>query len=179
MLDGLYIRIIAALCLAIGIASGGLYYGHTRYKAGVKATRVSWDADRATWQAALDKQKHDALQLIIIAQAQADAIAKSNQRLHDQQEKDYAAHQQETGALRAQLATRSLRYAAVTPSAGRGSGSCGSVPCAAPAAEPPARTVVQLPDSLAGNLRQFAADADDLTDAYRRCVQAVSGGPSL
>jgi len=174
MLDGLYIRIIGFLCLSIGIVTGGLYYGHTRYVAGVEATRVAWDADRARWQSALDKQKHDALQLIITAQAQADAVAKSNQRLHDQQEKDYAAHQQETSALRAQLATRSLRYA-VASSAGRRSGSCGAVPSAAPAADAPASSVVQLPDALQRSLATLMYEADQLRDNYQRCYAYANG----
>lgn len=172
-------RIVGILALIVGILTGGLYYGHTRYSEGVRVTRLQWDADRASWQSALDKQKHDALGLLIAAQADVDAANLRNSKIAAQQEKDYATYMAGTAALAAQYATRSLRYAA--PSAPTRCGASGGAPLprAASSAQPTTRTVVQLPDAIADNLRQLTVDADNLRNAYGRCVQAVNGGPSL
>ena len=179
MLDTLALRILGVACLLVGIACGGLYYGHTRYVEGVRVTRLAWDTDRATWQTALDKQKRDALALLVQTQADVDAANEKAVKVAAQQEKDYATYMAGTAALAAQYATHGLRYAAPSESARRGASGGSAVSPAASAADAPARTVVQLPDAIGRNLRQLTVDADNLRNAYGLCVQAVNGSPAL
>lgn len=179
MLDTLALRILGVVCLLVGVSAGGLYYGHTRYTEGVRVTRLAWDADRASWQTALDKQKHDALALLVQTQADVDAANAKAIKAAAQQEKDYATYMAGTAALAAQYATHGLRYGAPAAPTRCGASGGPAVSPAASAADAPARTVVQLPDSIAGNLRQLTVDADNLRNAYGLCVQAVSGGAAL
>lgn len=180
MLDSLVLRLIALAALVVALLTGGLWYGHTRYKEGVRVTKLEWDTDRATWQTALDKQKRDALSLLVAAQADVDAANVKAVKAAAQQEKDYATYMAGTAALAAQYATRGLRFSSQATATARCGPSGGpAVSSPASAADAPTRTVVQLPDSIAGDLRQFARDADELKGAYGLCVQAVNGGPSL
>jgi hypothetical protein len=180
MLDTLALRALIALVVCMGLVTGGMYYGHTRYREGVRVTKLEWDTDRATWQAALDKQKHDALQLLVSTQADVDAANLKAQKLAAQKDKDYATYMQSTADLARQYQSRELRFrtqAAPAPRCGSGGGP--AVSGAASQAQPAAGTVVQLPDPVASNLRQLTVDADNLRNAYSRCVAAVNGGPSL
>lgn len=177
-LRALEVAVVLLLCAAAWFAVH--HYGSTRYDEGVGVEKKLWDADRAQWQAALDKQKADASGLLVAAYAQRDALARSNQLIHDQQEKDYANHRAETTALHAQLSTRSLRYVAVAaPGAGCGKGSGAAMSGAASQAQSPAGTIVQLPAEISGRLYDLAYSADQLRDAYARCVAAVNGAPAL
>lgn len=179
MLDTLALRALVALLVFLGLTTAGMYYGHTRYKEGVRVTRLQWDTDRAAWQSALDKQKMTAQAMLASAQADADAATAKAVKAAAQQEKDYATYMAGTAALAAQYAARGLRYAAPASTARCGAGSGPAVPGAASQAGSGASTVVQLPDPIAGNLRQFATDAENLRNDYRKCVAAVNGGPSL
>lgn len=172
------LRLAILLALIAGLFGCAVYYGHTRYAEGVRVTKLEWDTDRATWQHALDKQKSDAQAMLSTAQESVDAANAKAIKVAAQQEKDYATYMAGTAALAAQYATHSLRYAA--PSSSRCGASGGTtVSGAAAQAQPTARTVVQLPDAIAGNLRQLTVDADKLRNAYGLCIQAVNGSPAL
>jgi len=180
MPEVLLVRLFGGLLLVLALVTGGMYYGHTRYKEGVRVTKLEWDTDRATWQAALDKQKHDALQLLVSTQADVDAANLKAQKLAAQKDKDYATYMQSTADLARQYQSRELRFRtqAATPARCGPSGGA-AVPSPAPATDVAAGTVLQLPDQVASNLRQLTVDADNLRNAYSRCVAAVNGGPSL
>jgi hypothetical protein len=171
----------AAVVIAIGaIWFGVWHYGHTRYEEGRADDHKGWDADRAQWQAALDLQKITASKLLVATISQNDALRRANDALHAQQEKDYANHRAETDALHVKLAHVGLRFVAqAAPAARCGNSGGGSVPGTASKAEPAASAVVQLPDQIASDLWGLAYSADQLRDAYARCVAAVNGGPAL
>jgi hypothetical protein len=173
-------KIAMFLIIVMGIIGAGMWYGHTRYVEGVRVTKLAWDADRAGWQKALDQQKHDALALLVSAQADTDAANAKAAKVAVQQEKDYETYMAGSAALKSMLSARGLRYGAQEPAPARCGPSGGpAVPSAPAQTQPPASTVVQLPDALAARLRQHAAQADDVVNAYRRCVAAVNGGPDL
>lgn len=170
---------VVILLLIGGLWFGLHHYGNTRYEEGRADDHKGWDADKAQWQQALDKQKSEAAILLSTTIAQNDALRRANEALHDQQEKDYANHRAETDALHAQLSHVGLRYAVPAAPARCGQGGGSAVPGAAGKAQPPASTIAVLPDPIAGDLYSLVYDADKLRDAYARCVAAVNGGPAL
>lgn len=171
---------VAILALIGGLWFGLHHYGNTRYEEGRADDHKGWDADRAQWQQALDKQKAEAATLLVTTIAQNDALRRANQVLHDQQEKDYANHRAETDALHAQLSHVGLRFAVPAAPARCGQGGAGPLPGTASKAQPAASAVDQLPDVLASNLRLLSFYAQVFgVDAYARCVAAVNGGPAL
>jgi len=151
--------------VALGLSIVGFAYGAKHGKNSQKAAdQIQFDkinAERTAQkeQAAATMQK--AQQEIISLQAERAAF---NARL----EKVHADNAAAIDALRSQLATRGLRFRAPQGAGNRScsanpQGSAPSAPSSAPA------TVIQLPDSIARDLRQLTFDADQLSNEYRKC----------
>ena len=164
---------IAGAVLAIFIGIG--YYGHTQKIAGRAEVQARWDADRLQWQSALDKQKADAAALYLAAQQAAASALQANAELRAKQEQSDVQHKALTDSLRHDLGLQRLRYTVPAAPAGRGQGGGDSVPATGERASVAPATVVQLPDEIASGLRQLAYEADQVTDAYRKCYAFVYG----
>jgi hypothetical protein len=101
------------------------------------------------------------------------ALAERDQ-FKNQVEKERNEHRVETDTLRARYAGLGLRFRPREGAgSGAGSGSAGGPQGDATGAAAPAD--VQLPDQVAGDLRQLAFEADRLKDEYGACYRYVNG----
>lgn len=155
--------------------------------AGLVGIAGFWQGDKfgiakqkATDQTAFDtinkertQQKTDAD--AILAKANADIITKQqeNAALNAKLEKQDATYQAATTALRAQLSTRSLRFAVPAKSAAHRSCGASASGAAASSAQPAAAPSVRLPSLLTSNLRQLSFDAAVLAGNYAKCKEWV------
>ncbi|HQR02486.1 MAG: hypothetical protein JSR19_06925 [Proteobacteria bacterium] len=152
------------LALAGSFVAGDLH-GHKQGIAEQKvADQAQFDkinAERAeqiaTANAAYRKAQHDNLALMV-----------ERDQLKTRLEKEHAANQKATDDLHARYAGVGLRFnlAQGTGLGGSGQRAEGT---GSNAAGIGSTAVVQLPDSIAANLRQLAYDADQLADSYREC----------
>jgi hypothetical protein len=144
------IRIYAALALVLLAITGGWYYGHTRYEAGIAAQRAVTEAQAAKFaEQAKAAEQAQAAQLSTIAQQyeqdKADAQAKADRTIAD---------------LRA--GTVRLRKQWTCPAQVPGA--------AAGSAEPDADA--QLREQGAGDLVRLAAEADAQIRGLQAAVKA-------
>lgn len=162
--------ILAAVLALVGVGAGGYYAGHS---AGVNTQRVADQTQFDKINADLTTQKTAANKLLADAQTKDIANAEHNQQIAQEIEHRDENNRAKTAALQQQYSGLSLRYAAATdPRRGQGGSSPDPAASAAPSAEP--GPIVQLPNSLAANLRQYATDADGLADEYRKCLDYES-----
>lgn len=159
-----YILIGAALLWLVSLAGTG--YG--MLGVGKKSQKVVDQVQFDKVNSDLTKQKADANRLY--QQAQADIIKAQAERdeFKTQLGVQREASRKVTDDLRGKYAAISLRFSA--PKSAGDRGNCGSaIGTAITAASPAAAAVIQLPDEIAGNLRQLTADADKLRDDYALC----------
>lgn len=150
---------------AVGIGAWQHHQGELAQKADDQAQFDKINADIA-------KQKAEATE--ILARNTADNLKLMTERdqLKTDLEKAHAQHTADTNALRDRYAGVGLRFKS-TQTAGCGDGGANQVPAAASAAGPAAPADVQLPDAIAGRLRQLTFDADTLADNYKTCYAYV------
>lgn len=157
--------IIGALIALSAAFFGGDYLGHGR---GVNEQKVAdqkkfdeINAERATQKAEANA---------IYQQAQADIIALQVERdaLKTTLEKEREEARKTTDDLRTKYAGLSLRFRSVQSGGDRENGA-GTQGAGSNPAGPATASVLQLPDQVAGNLRQLAFDADKLRDDYAEC----------
>lgn len=154
--------ILAAVLAFLGFGAASYAYGDhhgvlTQKVADKGAIdKVNKDlTDQKTQAAAILKKSNDDLQ---VARDERDAMTKKL-------ENEHVANQAATTALRDKYAGLGLRFVAKAP--GCGSSSTNTVPQADEPAGNTSTAVIQLPDSLAGELRQSAAACDSLKDDYK------------
>lgn len=117
---------------------------------------------------ALAEQKAEANKLFAQKSAEVLALMQERAQLNQRLETQHAENQAATAALRDKYAGLGLRFrTAETPGCGDGGGS--ATGAQANAAGTARAAVVQLPDTIAGNLRRLAEDADRLRDDYSLC----------
>lgn len=159
------IELAFATALIAGILFGVWTYGHKRYEAGAAA-------QLATDTLAVNSQKAEAVRMIQDRDLQIIALQQANQAQRAQQDKQHAQDQERTDALRRDNAPRVLRVNVPVP------GRCGpsrgvDVPSSPASPVSSGTEVVQLPDAVAGNLRQLTVDADTLNDWYRVAYRSL------
>lgn len=162
--------IIVGVLLALAAAfAGGEFDGQSR---GVDKQKVEDQKQFDTINAGLAKQKSDANKLY--QQAQADIIALQAERdsLKGTLEKEREDNRKATDDQRAKYSGLQLRFRAAQNSGNRGNGS-GTKGSSANASSSQGTAEIQLPDKIAGDLRQLAFDADTLKDDYALCYGYV------
>lgn len=157
--------IIGALVALAAAFGGGDYLGHGR---GIDEQKVADQKIFDQINAGLAKQKAEANALY--QQAQADIIALQAERddLKTTLEKEREEARKTTDDLRSKYAGLSLRFRSVQSGGNRPNGA-GAQSAGGNPASPATASVLQLPDQVAGNLRQLAFDADKLRDDYALC----------
>ena len=149
--------------------------GRWQYTAGQASQKVVDQAQFDGINQQLAEQKAEAAAILKTRNAENLALMVERDHLKTTLEKQHAANQAATDALRARYAGLSLRFQpAQAPGSGPGGG--GAQGAGADPARADGAAAVELPAALAASLRQLAYDADTLADAYRECygyAQAV------
>jgi len=169
----LALEAIISIVIAFAVGGGGYYAGH----------KNGSNAQKAEDQAQFDKingeraaQKADANALLQKIEAgiieQQRSWADQNLRL----EKQSAELNKANDDLRAALSTHGLRFT-IPALKGGADRTCSPGANGPKTSAPgtPSPTLIQLPDSIAGNLRQLVFDADQLNVQYRKCYQYATG----
>jgi hypothetical protein len=155
------------------IASLGVV-GTWQHHAGVVEQKAECQRDFDRINAAIAKQKAQASSMYQAKQAEVITALAERDQFKNQVEKERNEHRVETDTLRARFAGLGLRFRpAEGAGSGAGSGSAGGPQGDATGAAAPAD--VQLPDQVAGDLRQLAFEADRLKDEYGACYRYVNG----
>lgn len=156
--------IIAAIIALAGAFFGGERIGHRN---GVNQQKVADQAQFDKVNTDLAKQKAEAARLY--EQAQKDIITKqtAEAEFKTQLEKQRAQANTTITALRRDYDARSLRFTIKDPGCRAGGGDSSATQ--GNPASPATTTEVQLPDSIARNLRQLVEDADSLKIEYQAC----------
>jgi hypothetical protein len=159
--------ILAAFIFWLGSLAGVGWWQHNAGR----------DAQKAVDQAQFDKINADLSQQKTIAadtyKTAQDIIIQTmaeRDKFKTQLETDHAQNIKAITDLRNKYAGVGLRFT-TTQSAGCGAGSASPMPSEAGAARITTPTVVQLPESLASNLRALAFDADMLAAEYKKCYE--------
>ena len=174
------IVIEALISIVLAFAVGGVGYltgrhdGRNEQKASDQAQFDKINMERS-------KQQQDAsIILTKIQQGITDQVSADAKKSHklEQQANDLL---DENLGLRASLASRSLRFVSTVAAKGGTNRTCGPSAASSPSSSASAveATVVQLPEPLAGNLRQFALDAQRLNIEYGKCYGWVSEGKAI
>jgi hypothetical protein len=142
--------------------------GKWQYIAGVTAQKVADQVQFDVINQKLADQKTEAAAVLKRSNADNLALLVERDRLKTTLEKEYATNQATTAAARDRYAGLGLRFQpAQVAECGSGGGSAQGA--SADSAGAGASASVQLPDEIAGDLRQIAFDADTLADNYRKC----------
>lgn len=157
--------IIGALIALAAAFFGGDHLGHGR---GVNEQKVADQKQFDQINAERAKQKAEANALYQQAQADIIALQADRDALKTTLEKEREEARKTTDDLRTKYAGLSLRFRSVQSGGNRQDGA-GAKGAGGNPASPAATTVLQLPDQVAGNLRQLAFDADKLRDDYALC----------
>jgi len=156
-----FISLFAALLLAVT----GFGYGHHVGQVEQKAEdQQQFDKINA----ALTAQKAAANAAYRKAQDSTVALLAERDQLKTTLEKQHEENRRSTDALRRHFSGVGLRFRASDDSRLGGVWRSAESAGVNPAVTSPA-AVEQLPDALAADLRQLAFDADELSDAYRKC----------
>jgi hypothetical protein len=157
--------IILGLVLALGAAVGGSYVkGHSD---GVDAQTVADQKEFDRINGDLAQQKTDAAAILKKRNADIIAVAVQRDQLKAKLGEQHANDQAATESARRELAGERLRFS--TQNAGCGTGSGGTHAAGSGSTVPPATVIVELPETVARNLRQLAFDADTVRDNYALC----------
>lgn len=157
--------IIAALVVAIGLWFGGDHVGHTR---GINEQKVADQGKFDKVNADLTENKAEAAGILKTKNAEILALMIERETLKTTLEKDREKNRVATNALRDKYASIGLRIE-LGKDSGRwpGGGSASSTVVNSTGVD--AAAILQLPDTVTGNLRQLVFDADNLADEYRKC----------
>jgi hypothetical protein len=169
--------IIGVLAMLAGSWFGGHHQG---YKVGVNEQKVAdqktIDAANARTQGIIDgyniqivEQKADAN--LKYRKAQADVIEALAERdtFKTKLGEEHVKNQDLTNRLRDAYAAYGLRFAVPAEDARHWCGGGGAEAAGLKTSGDAPPAVIQLPEALARNLRQFAYDADELNDDYKLC----------
>ena len=158
--------IIIAVLLAIAGAFGaGEFDGHKR---GTVAQAIADQKQFDAINAQIVTQKMEAHSMLEKAQADIITAQAAADSFKTQLEKDSETRQTQIDTLRRQYAGVSLRFkSAQAPGCGASSAGASSAQGTAPS--PDGGAVVQLPDTVAANLRQLTVDGDTLISEYKKC----------
>lgn len=160
---------IANPWVLLGLLLGFLVVGASGYAVGkshgVTAQKVEDQRAIDSINKQLSDQKTEAAAILKRSNDDLQAARDERDGIKDQMEKQHVKDQSVTNALRDKYAGLSLRFVTKTP--GCGSSGADTVPQAGGAASNTSTAVVQLPDTLARDLRQSAAACDSLKDDYK------------
>ena len=146
---------------------------------GLAGDRIGVNRQKAADQVQFDRingqlrdQKAEAARQLAVLHEENLKLILDRDTLKTNLEKQYAAARQETTTVRRELSALSLRFTVETGTRGGGSISSGSsevIP-----ASVAGTTLVELPEKITADLRQWAEDADALRDAYALCYGFVT-----
>jgi hypothetical protein len=167
------VSLLVGIIMLVAATVAGEHFGHTR---GVNEQKVEDQVVFDNYHNAVEEQKSQASALLVKVQATIIAEQEAGAAFKNQLEIDRAKNRDDVDALRRKYADSKLRF--IAPATGQtsgcGGGSGGSAGTEGKASGPDAPTVVQLPDSIAGNLRQLTLDADKLSGEYATCYRYVN-----
>lgn len=168
MLNPYAILAVAALWLA-SVAGVGWW----QHNAGRDAQKAMDQAQFDKINADLSQQKTIAADTYKTAQATIIQVMAERDKFKTQLEADHAKNLMAITDLRNKYAGVGLHF--VAPQSSRcGPGSPSPMPAEADTASTQPATVVQLPESIASNLRTLAFDADALAVEYKKCYDAIN-----
>lgn len=162
--EGIYAA-LAALWL-FSVAGMAVWQHHEGALAQASKDQARFDQINAD----LVKQKHDANAILSRAASDALALAEERDELKTKLETEHAQNETTTRALQSKYAGLRLKF----QSSGCGPSGSGSVPQAPGAAILAAPAQCVVPDKIAADMGQLAADADTLADNYRLCYSYVT-----
>ena len=174
-MNALLLEGFIAFVIACAVGGGSYMAGHRN---GVNEQKA---ADQAQFdkvnQERVQQQTQAAAILTKIQQGITDQVSADAKKVHDLEQHANDLLDENLG-LRTSLAARSLRFVSTGPAKAGTDRSCrASAPgAAASASHADAPAVVQLPDSLAADLRQLTFDADQLNVNYGKCYGWVNQG---
>lgn len=160
--------IIGALVAALALGGGGYWYGASVGRAKQEvADQAQFDAVNAK----LAAQKAEAATQLAAVNARVLATLTERDALKTKLLTEKDTHDQVTAVLRGRYAALRLRVAVpgAAQAGGGGGGGDGAGGAGGDAARSAGAALVQLPDAVAGDLRQLAFDADRLRDDYALC----------
>lgn len=147
--------------------------GWWQYNSGRNAQKAVDQAQFDKINADLSQQKTIAADTYKTAQAAIIQMMAERDKFKTQLEADYAKNLMAITDLRNKYAGVGLHF--VAPQGSRcGTGSPSPVPTEANTSRITAPAVVQLPESIASNLRTLAFDADALSVEYKKCYDAIN-----
>jgi len=165
MIPSPWLILIFVLAVA-GAGISGYRMGHTN---GVNDQKVADQGEFDTINKKLADQKTEANAKYRAAQDANLALMTERDRFKTQLEQADVKKRNEINALRTQYAGNSLRFQLKQIDRGCGTSSGSAQATTAVPSGDDATTFVQLPDQIAGNLRQLAYDADQLNADYKTC----------
>lgn len=166
-------KIIAILLSVIALGIAVLGYGHYQYTKGVKVTTT-------TYEAAIEKQKGEAAQLLEAETAKVLARERELADLKAKQEQQDAQHQKTIIDLQARLRAAAGPAGRLrdpnAPGCGGGGGGAIGAPAADPGSRPSdgAEAGGLLSAQLSGLLQRLTFEADAINVAYASCRSTLT-----
>ena len=157
--------ILGGVLLVLALCAGSAYEGHSY---GVDSQKVEDQKEFDAINAKLAQQKTDAAAILATVNAANLALAVERDKLKTSLGEQDAKNRKATLVLNANLATAKLQFRTAQGS-GCGDSSSGTGSPGATSSSPQSSAVVQLPDKITIDLRQFALDADNLANDYKLC----------
>jgi len=157
--------ILVYVVIALAIFAAGFGGGHT---VGVNSQKVEDQVEFDRINKQLLDNKTVAAGILAKKNAENISLAEERDRIKSTLEKEREDNRTVTGNLERKYSGLSLRFRA-TKDAGCWAGSGISGKAKDDAIGIATTTEVQLPDEIAGNLRQLTKDADELNDDYTKC----------
>jgi hypothetical protein len=142
--------------------------GKWQHTAGVTAQKVADQKEFDKINEKLADQKTEAAGILKTKNAENLALMVERDQLKTTLEKNDAINKAATAALRDKYFGVGLRFQPAQ-AAGRWLGGGSAQGAGLDSSGAAAAAFVQLPDKIAGDLRQLVFDADTLADAYRKC----------
>lgn len=157
------------LAFALALIGVGMYEHSEGVDDGIAQQKVTDQGEFDTINKTLAKNKADAAEILRKKQAENVALMSERDALKTTLEQQRQAHEKENLNLRTQYASLKLRFTVASDGrSGVSGGSPATTASGAPGAASPG-IVVELPDTIAADLRQLTFDADQLRTAYGVC----------